>query len=59
MDMDGERFVFPDIYGTIVKEEPDEDGFIEVDFSLFLRFHGAEEVKDGLSKMLSCMVLEQ
>lgn len=52
-----EPFEFPHIDRTIVKDEPNEDGFINVDLSHSLCLNGAGEVKNGPSQMLSCMVL--
>jgi hypothetical protein len=59
MDVDDGHFVFPDIDRTEVKEQPNDDGYIEVSVNPFLNFDGLAQVKNGLARMLSCMVRGQ
>lgn len=56
-DLNGARFDFPVIDLVICEDNVNEDGFIEVALSPFMHFEGAQEVKDGVERMLNSMVV--
>ena len=53
---DGSRCQFLKVDQTDVEEDENEDGFVEVDFSDIV-FEGEHSVQEGLSDMLSWMIL--
>ena len=55
-DEDGSRLEFPNIKQSYIVDEPADEGFRMVDVVSYSPFEGVDDVKAGLSDMLSSMV---